>query len=264
MFAMTNAWHVFYWRVRCDLYKFTRNMHNTFLDMIIPASILTVIWGYIMPVMGLPHDFGGFVALGWVVLYCAAQPYWECGYKLLTDLQGDRMFDYDLTLKMPSWMVFLCVATSWFAQSVVRNSLSIFVAKLLLGARFDLSQLMVPKYVLIYLLMNFCFSLSAAMIVFRIEIFDQFQRFWSRFMIQALFLGGLEFPYAIAAKNLPWFSYALLVNPYTYAYEGIRGSVFGQQGYMHYWVCVGALILFSVVFAFLGLRWFVRRLDSVC
>jgi hypothetical protein len=264
MTEMTKAsWHAFYWRVRCDFYKFTRQIHNTFLDMILPVTILTIVWGYIMPVMGLPHDFGGFVMLGWIVVYSAGLPYWEFGYKMLTDLQGDRMFDYDLTLKMPSWMVYLRLATSWFLQSALHNSLTLVVAKLLLGARFNLSSLIVPKYILVYLLMNFCFGLFAAMVIFRMRVFDQFQRFWSRIVIQSLFLSGLEFPYAIVAKNLPWFSYLLLFSPYTYAYEGIRGSVFGQEGYINYWICLAALAAFAGLFLLLGFRWFRQRLDCV-
>lgn len=257
------SWKAFYWRTRCDLYKFTRQMHNTFLDMIIPAAMGTIIWGYIMPVLGVPADFGGFVMLGWLVLYCSAMPYWEFGFRALMDLLGDRTLEYDLTLMMPAWLVFLRIAVSWFLKASLHNAFTILIVKLILGSRFDISSLIVSRYLLMYLLMNVCFSTFAALMVFCWKTTDQFQRFWGRVVIQLIFLGGLQFPFIIVAKNLPWASYLMLLNPFTYAYEGIRASVFGQQGYLNFWLCIAMIVAFTGVFMYLGMRFFKKRLDCV-
>ena len=260
---ISSSWHTFYWRMRCDLYKFTHSAAGLFIDMVLPTATIVTIWGYVMPVLGLPVTIGGFVLLGYLVLSCAAIPYWDFGMRAMTDLNGEREIDFELTLPLSAAQVFLRYVCTWFIQISLVNSLNLVLGKFLLWYRFDLSMLSIPKYLFFYLLMNLCTSVMAAMMTFKFKNFDSLGRFWGRIGFQMIYLGGLLFPYIVVQKNIPWFSYALLLNPFTYIYEGMRGSVLGTVGFMNYWLCAGVVTGFTVLFAIIGYHWFCKRLDSV-
>ena len=260
---MTNSWLTLYWRMRCDLYKFTQSGVGLFIDMVLPTATIVTIWGYVMPELGLPVTFGGFVLLGFLVLSCAAIPYWDFGARTMMDLNGERVIDYELTLPLSATQVFLRHVFTWFIQVSLVTSLNLVLGKLLLWDRFDLSEISIPKYLLFYVLMNLCFSCIAGISSFKFHNFDSLGRFWGRLGFQLIYLGGMLFPYIIVQKNIPWLSYALLLNPFTYVYEGLRGAVLGPVGFMNYWLCAGMVVGFIVTFAFIGYRCFRTRLDCV-
>jgi ABC-2 type transport system permease protein len=72
-----------------------------------------------------------------------------------------------------------------------------------------------------------------------------------------LFTGATFYPWA-ALESLPWFQVVTLFNPLTYVSEGMRAALSSAPHLGSGWIALG-LIGSTLVFAWLGLRGFVRR-----
>jgi ABC-type polysaccharide/polyol phosphate export permease len=260
---MTSAsWHTFYWLVRCEFYKVHRKLSVIAIDMALPAISSTLVWGYVMPMLGLPTSYGGFWILAWMMIYGISTCLNDNAKNLLMDAQGDRTVDYELTLPISSRMAYLRIVVSQSLEMIALTLPAVFIGKLLLGDRFDWSQTSWTKYFLMYLLIVFCTS-CASLVAYRLKGPKEFQRFWRRWGREMIFLGATQFPLAALYKVLPALAYVMLLNPFTYANEGLRAAMFGQDGYLNYWVCCGVMGAFTTVFAGYSFYWFRRRLDCL-
>ncbi len=258
-----NQWRTCYWLIRRDLFKFNRHFSSIFIDISVPVIVTCMLWGYVMPNMGLAQTYGGFFLLGWIIMYCVGFPLTDYTKLLIADLNGDRIIDYELTLPMSPRMVYLRMATSFFIETALLNVATIFLGKLLLGSRFDWSNISWFKYFLAYFIICFAFSFTPLMIAFRATTLRQFTKFWRRFGKELLFIGGLQFSFAVLYKSLPIVAYFMLLNPITYAYEALRAAAFGQTGYLNYWLCILVLLVFTGATAYIGEKWFKKRLDCI-
>ncbi|MEU6264277.1 ABC transporter permease [Saccharopolyspora shandongensis] len=73
-----------------------------------------------------------------------------------------------------------------------------------------------------------------------------------------MFTGATQFPWA-QLDHLRWFQIICAINPLTYVSEGMRGALLPEVPHMPPWVCVLALVIATVVFGALGIKFFLRR-----
>lgn len=73
-----------------------------------------------------------------------------------------------------------------------------------------------------------------------------------------LFTGCTQYPWALLG-NLRWFQILTLINPLTYASEGLRGSLAPQIQHMQPWVAGVVLGAFILAFSVIGILGFDRR-----
>jgi len=45
--------------------------------------------------------------------------------------------------------------------------------------------------------------------------------------------------------------------------EAMRVAFIGQQGYLSFWLCIAMLMLFSLVFGYIGTRRLIKHLDCI-
>lgn len=98
--------------VHADLLVFKQTLFDKFIDVAIWVILTMLVTIYIMPYFGL-HDFGVFqlggilAAVGLFELYAGA-------IELVSDFEGNRIIDYNLTLPLPSWMAIVSKGTYYF------------------------------------------------------------------------------------------------------------------------------------------------------
>ncbi|WP_190819572.1 ABC transporter permease [Saccharopolyspora pogona] len=73
-----------------------------------------------------------------------------------------------------------------------------------------------------------------------------------------MFTGATQFPWA-QLEHLRWFQVLCAINPLTYVSEGMRGALLPEVPHMPAWICVLALLIATVVFGALGIKFFLRR-----
>jgi ABC-2 type transport system permease protein len=73
-----------------------------------------------------------------------------------------------------------------------------------------------------------------------------------------VFTGCTQYPWSQLA-TLRWFQIVTLLNPVTYASEGMRGALIPGLQHLNTGVCFGVLILASIIFSAVGIRSFRSR-----
>jgi len=84
---------------------------------------------------------------------------------------------------------------------------------------------------------------------------------FSIILVPITFLGCVYYPWAGLGK-MPWLQVAVLINPIVYMSEGLRASVTPGIEHMPWWAILMALVLFTAGLGRLGLRGFLKRVQS--
>jgi ABC-2 type transport system permease protein len=81
---------------------------------------------------------------------------------------------------------------------------------------------------------------------------------FSLIVIPMTFLGAVYYPWQTLSA-IPWLKYLVLANPLVYMSEGFRVALVPDMAHMPLWVIYGAMLAFTGVFTWLGVKGFARR-----
>lgn len=253
----------FWWLLWRDIRSIKHDFFNSIIDaLIIPITII-IVNGYILPYLGLPLDYGSFMVASSIVMMCYMNANWNGANTFVQDLEGERAISYELTLPLPSWMVFARVALVSAINAMVLSILILPVGKLILWDRFDFSQLSWFKFAIIFVsiaLFNGFFGLVPASLVNGMRGFVRYQM---RFGSQLVFFSGFQYSWATMAMAIPALGYINLLNPLVYAFEGIHAAVLGQGNFINFWLCLVLLWVATVLSAWLIVCKFKKKLDCI-
>jgi ABC-type multidrug transport system permease subunit len=249
--------------LKTDLLKYYKKVFvDDIINKITWISCSLVISTYIWPKVGMSTEFGVFMALG-VLVSCSFWDSWGLTAQFVSDLEGDRTIDYYLTLPLSSRLFFIKQILYYTLRSMVSALLMVPVIKIVLGNRLNFEQFSIGKFIVIFVMTNiFCATLSLLMnsLVKRMSSIDNVS---IRFLFPLWFFGGSQFSWMTFYAVAPYFAYLNLCNPLLYAMEAMRVAFIGQQGYLSFWLCIAMLMLFSLVFGYIGTRRLIKHLDCI-
>lgn len=250
------------WLIWRDIRVLQRNLIDSVLDSVLLPISFILVSGYVLPTMGITQAYGSFMVIGWLVAMVMNTPATEAAH-LVADLDSEKRISYELTLPLPYWLLYLKYATVYAIKTMITNALTLPLGIILLWNRFDLTYFSFEKWVGMYMLMAFLFSFFALFVAIKIHTLEAHSRFWLRWGWQLMGLGGMATSWLGMYQVNELAAYVNLLNPMVYPFEGIRTAVFGQAGYINYWVCIIMMLIFMFFFAYQGIRNFKRRLDCV-
>ncbi|MBA2307316.1 ABC transporter permease [Candidatus Dependentiae bacterium] len=254
---------VFGWLLWRNLRIIKNNFANNVIDaLVVPAGFI-IIAGYILPFMGMPATYGSFMLAGSLVLMCYSSTSWRGATNLIVDLEGDRAVSYELTLPLPSWLVFFKYSCAYALDSICLNILTVPMGKLLLWNQFSLEHFSLFKFIVVYLSLNLFFGCYSVWLASWVQGMQGLSRFWLRYGAQILFFSGYQFSWTVLNKAFPMFSYINLLNPFVYAFEGTRAALLGQGDSLNFWVCIAMLWFFTLFFVIRSTQLFKKKLDYV-
>ena len=254
---------IFGWLLWRDMRVLKIDFLNTVIDALVVPAIFIIIAGYVLPDLGMPATYGSFMLVSTLVFMAYSTTTWRGASQLISDIEGDKAVSYELTLPLPSWMVFVKFACKYALNAIFINILTIPMGKLLLWDKFDLSSFHLFKFIMIYILVTLFFGFYSLWIASWVKGVPGFTRFWLRYGSQLIFFSGYQYPWQILNRALPLFSYINLLNPFVYAFEGTRAAVLGPVGCIPYWICFSCLILSIIFFGYFADKNFRKRLDCV-
>jgi len=217
---------------------------------------------YLLPAFGLKASFASFFAASLVGAAGLFEVFPSVS-RLIHDFEGDNIIANYLILPIPSWMVFI---RSIIFYATNAASLSIWViplSKLLLWYRFDLSQIHLGKFLVIFVLTNLFYGSFVIWIASRVMGIEKIGNVYMRFVFPIWFLGGFQFSWHTLYNFSPALAYLDLLNPMMYIMEGMRAAVIGQEGSLNFWLCVLMLSVFIVLFGAHGILRLKKRLDFI-
>lgn len=245
-----------------DLTIFRQVIVDKVVNSIIWAGSTLVVMEYLLPGLRGGIGYGSFMVAG----SCASIGLFEVFpsvMELVTDFEGERIIDYYLTLPIPSWMVLVRNAL-YYAFGAFCLGISILpLGKMLLWYRFDLSQLSVVKYMLIFIATSAFYGSFTLLVASLVKNMMTIGNVWMRFLFPMWFLGGFQFAWsALKSFSVP-LAYVALLNPMTYIMDGMRAAVLGQENYLNFWLCLATVICFTVCFSYIAICRLKKRLDFV-
>ena len=235
---------------------------NELLDSFFWALTTLLVSAKLLTAMGIGLGFGIFIAAGIPISRCLFQIYPRATH-LIIDLMSNKAITYDLTLPIPTWLSFSRIIISSFIRNLLLSIPALPFCLLFIPDEFNASTFCLAKFSLILILTALCCGALGLVIASIVQSADELSSVWNRFLSPMWLLGGFQFPYATLSAKIPWLGYLSLANPITYAMEGARVTVLGQNGFLPFWHCVGALALFSIIFSYLGIKKMLHRLDCV-
>ncbi len=254
--------NTFFWLLWRNVRALRKEFLNQWIDLAILSSSITIIYAYILPAVGLASSYGLFVMLAQVASSCVWVIQGESS-KIVTDLEGPKVISYELTLPLPYWVIYIKTACEYAIKTMLLNILNIPLGILLLWGKIDWTHLSVGKFVLIYPLICIFFGFFCLFTAVYAKGIVSFGRFWMRWGAQLFLFSGAFFSWYTLYGLSKLFARINLLNPLIYPFEAIHIPLMGQAGFINFWLCVLAIIIFTILFAFIGIRIFKRKLDCV-
>lgn len=245
-----------------DARVFKRHIIGRFIDACIWSSIILFVSQYIMPEFGVSSNFGTFVMIGNI----AAWGMLEVGTNvslLISDLTGIQSTSYYLTLPIPQSWIFIRIGLSDAFKTFVSTLPIIPMGKIILGDNVSLCSLVYGKLILSYILAHLFFGFFGLFLASITPALDYITTIKLRIIFPLWFLGCYQFTWHMLYKAYPSVAYLNLCNPIVYIMEGMRNAVPSEHALIPYSICVIMTLIFTILFGYLGVRQFKKRLDCL-
>ena len=227
------------------------------------TTLNVAVVAFIMPTVGL-YNFGPFSLIG----ITASNSFFTAANQisgLISEIEGDTSnLKYELTLPIPQWLALAKYAFEYAYQGFISSLMIVPIGLVLLFREFQFQNFFIIKFHCILLLISIFSGFFALwMSNFVKDMFHGIENMWSRIIFPLWFLGGFQFSWQGLYSISPVLAYINLLNPLTYAMEGARACTLNPALSLPYWNCVFALVGFTIIFGYLGIRNLKRRLDCL-
>jgi ABC-2 type transport system permease protein len=246
-----------------NFHTFKSRIADQIINGLVWATINITVFGYIMTTRGVSADYGPFI----VVTIASVQGFFTAMHNiiiLLSDMndQGSNLH-YELTLPTPQYLVFIKYALANAYQGFITTLLMIPLGKLMLGSTFSFQYFSYFKFYFLTILTCLFAGFFGLFLTSRIHDLFKVANIWQRIIFPLWFLAGFQFSWKDLYTISPKLAYLNLCNPLTYALEGGRAAALDPALSLPYWNCVFALIGYTIVFGYLGIRNLKKRLDCL-
>ncbi len=252
----------FYALIARDMRVFKSVYMSRLINAMIIVILETTVFQYIMPSMGVVVGYGALMVAGCVATNGLFDILGNSS-RLVSDIEGDKTIGYDLTLPLPHSLVMLRLAVTNALQSMAICIWILPVSKLLMGSGLSFEQTVWYKVVALFLIAHIFYGFLALFVATCLKNLWGVEHIWVRFIFPFWWLGGFSFTWKTLQGISPMAAYVGLLNPLTMCFEGMRGAILGQEGYLPFWFCFLTLVLWTVVIGYVGTKRMMRRLDCV-
>ncbi len=181
---------------------------------------------------------------------------------LLFDFENKRFIDYQITLLNPFLVLLQRIFFTGFYTFII--ILPYYpMGGLLLPSYIDLSHTNWIQVTALLLAGSMCLSAYHLLAACTLKSSANIGSLWSRLNSVLINLGGFWVPLAIIKSYSPALGSIALFNPCIYITDGIKGAITGSADFIPFWLCIGALTGFCLLFT--GLCWyqFKKRVDCL-
>ena len=242
----------------------TPGLKDKMINSLIWSTLNIIIFTYVMPHMGFNKDLGTFM-VATMPASCAFFTTINSLYTLLSDISGEGSnLTYELILPIPQWLVFTKYAFENMFQALSVSIMIIPLGKLLLWNNFSLAYFSFFKFYFLLVIASTFFGFFSIFITsITHDVYSGLDNVWIRVIFPMWFLGGFQFSWKTLHSISPVIAFINLLNPLTFALEGSRAAALNPELSLPYWYCIGALLIFTFVFGYFGIKNLKKRLDCL-
>lgn len=247
--------------IQRDMVVFLPTWKDRFINGLIWGILSIVIFEYVVPRMGM-GPMGTFMAAG-VTASWGFFEVTENSTRFIADLEGERSISYYLTLPFAQWGVFARIGITNALQAMSISALFLPLSKIVLQDAFSFAHFSFFKFIVIFLLIHLFYGFFSLYLTAQIKSLSTINNVWMRIVFPLWWIGCYQFSWQALYSISPGLALMNLVNPLVYAMEGMRAAVMGQEGFLNFWWCVGALVVWTFIAGCIGTRKLRHRLDCL-
>lgn len=253
----------FYALLLKDITIFNKRWLHRSIDAMVWVSSSLLIAKYIMPSFGVMDDqYGTFSLIGNLAAWGLFEMLTSVAM-FLGDIQADKSISYYMSLPIPTWMVLTELALASTYRSLASSIVLLPLGKIILGDSLIIQNINWPHLMIALILINLFYGFFTIFIAAYTPDLATLTTVRSRIMFPLWFLGGFQFPWKMLYSVNPLFAYMTLCNPIIYVMDGLRSTALPAENYLPFWNCVGMLIIFSILFGYIGIKKLKKRLDCL-
>jgi len=247
------------WR---DLRLIAWHIKGRLIDGFIIVFLQTLAIGQFLPLLGMPEWMIAPLYIGTVTQVIFSTSF-ALAFRRVYDLKKIGFINYQISLPLPiSWLFAEYIFA--FMLEVCSIVIPVFcLGSLLLGSSFPLVHMNIAASLLMAFLMIFFYSLMFIYFSYAYDYIWFLDNVWVRRLGPLFLLGCTFFTWKQAYDFAPPFGILFLCNPVTYVHEGMRAAFLGQANYLPFGICLGMVILWSILFIVLLHRAIKKQLDPV-
>lgn len=245
-----------------DARVFQRHILSRFIDACVWASIVLFVSQYIMPKFGIDPSFGVFIMVGNIAAWGMFEVATNISI-LISDILGNQSMSYYLSLPIPQSWIFIRIGLMDAYKSFISTLPMIPIGKLVLWNHISLNDIAYGKLMFSYCIAHLFFGFFGLFLASITPDLTYTTTIKLRIVFPMWFLGGYQFSWCMLHQASPLLAYLNLANPVIYIMEGMRSSVVTSQQLLPYELCCIMTILFTIIFGYLGVRTFKKRLDCL-
>ena len=233
------------------------------IDALVWSGSSLLVAHRIMPLFGIKDpQYGTFMLIGNFAIWGLFEMLTSIAM-FLGDIEGDKSITYYMSLPLPSSMVFVEQVLASAYRSMTSSILILPLGKLILGDDLVLSAIHWPQFIIAFFVINIFYGFFTILVASYIQDLPALTMVRSRIMFPLWFLGGFQFPWKMLYGVAPKLAWVSLCNPIIYVMDGMRSTTLPTEQYLPFWNCMGMLVLFSILFGYIGIQKLKQRLDCI-
>ena len=249
---------VFVALMRRDLRALRRELPFFLLRTILQPLLFVVVFGALMPRMGLVSSrYGGAMLPGVLALTLGLSAVQSVALPLVQDFGWTREIEDRLLAPIPTGLLVAQKIASGAVQALVSAAVVLPIARLVMGPVAGLSPTNLGVVALVAVLGALTFSAAGLVLGTAISP-QQIGLLFSAIITPTIFFGCAYYPWR-GLDAVPVMQYLVLINPLTYVSEGMRAVLTPGMPHMPLSAVVCALVVLCAAFCWLGVRGFRKR-----
>ena len=263
MNTLHNNFAIFFALLARDMKVLRIRLRSLIIDSLILVAIAVLVFGNLLPMMGMSTTLIGPVFLGNSLSFFLASLGYNWALRMAYDLKFDRFIDYFQTLPLPRSWLFAYYVLSFITEAAIVTLPMVTAGIIALGNNFG----PINGSWLIFLCMYFLTLLFWGLFFLGSAFVYDYQWFrsnmWARRIMPLFALGPAFFTFKTISAIAPVASKLMLLNPATYIIEGLRVSLLGGADYLSLTVCLcGSLT--AIIFMYIRLHYGIyKQLDPI-
>jgi len=260
--ALSSYLNTVYYLLLTEYRIFKQTVFDKLFDVCIWVFTMIPITIYLFPAFGMQISYGAFMIVS-MAASAGLFEQWTSTTNLVSDLEGDNVTAFYLILPIPSWLSFVARIIFYTFNGAILSIGIMPLCKLFFWNYFDLSQINIFAYIIIFLLTNILYAAMTLWLTSMVPNLERIGSVWMRFLYPLWTFGAFQYSYKVLHEVNPTLAYLSFINPFLYVMEGTRAAVLGQEGSLNVWFCAIMILLFALLFAAYGIARLKKRLDYV-
>ncbi len=249
---------VFFAMLRRDMRVARRELPFFLLRTVMQPLLLMVVFGYLLPKIGLMQaNYTATLLPGVLALSLALSSVQSVALPMVAQFGFSREIEDRLLAPIPVHLVALELVTAGTIQGILAAAFVLPCGRLIMGEIPGLTFANVPHIAAVMILGSASFSAMGLLLGCAINP-QQIGLLFSSIIGPMIFFGCTYYPW-MALDRVPLMKYLVLVNPLVYVAEGMRGAFTPSVPHMDLFVVALALTALLILFWTFGKRAFLKR-----